>query len=111
MLEVLRLKTPLQISLMTTTTYPTKLMGYDIPTRSTIVANYVAVHEDPKLFPDPLTFKPERFIDENGKIHIGEGFLVFGIGECVFFMVPILLLDKCMSYGCNTSVGWLRRIL
>ena len=39
-------------------------------------------HMDPKYWDDPDTFRPERFIDPNGKIiNSKEGYQPFGIGE------------------------------
>ena len=39
------------------------------------------VHKDPELFPDPETFKPERFIDEEGKLQNTQYVIPFSIGE------------------------------
>ena len=39
------------------------------------------VHKDPKIFPNPEKFDPERFIDENGKLINASLVIPFGIGE------------------------------
>ncbi|GAV09770.1 hypothetical protein RvY_19256 [Ramazzottius varieornatus] len=43
-----------------------ELMGYTIPPKTQIVPNYWAVHWSPKYFPDPESFKPDRFMTEDG---------------------------------------------
>ena len=43
----------------------TKLMGYTIPAKTQIIPNFWAVHFSPKYFPDPKSFKPERFLTKN----------------------------------------------
>ena len=45
-----------------------------------------AVHMNPKNHPDPLAFKPERFLSEDGKEYVRpEAFMPFGKGrrECL----------------------------
>jgi cytochrome P450 len=37
-------------------------------------------HEE-SVFPDPFTFKPERFFDENGKLKDEDRLLAFGFGR------------------------------
>ncbi|KAI9321051.1 cytochrome P450 [Dichotomocladium elegans] len=38
--------------------------GYAIPRGTTICSNIYAIHHDPKRYPDPYTFKADRFIDK-----------------------------------------------
>ena len=44
--------------------------GYRIPAGSTVLANQWAVLHDPSIFPDPFKFKPERWLDADGKLLI-----------------------------------------
>ncbi|KAL3275505.1 hypothetical protein HHI36_020265 [Cryptolaemus montrouzieri] len=58
-----------------------ELMGYSIPRDTIILTSLFSVHMDPKIWGDPYTFRPERFLGEEGKT-IGErSFLPFGYGK------------------------------
>ena len=46
------------------------ISGYHIPAGTRLIANTYAVHRDSINFPDPDTFKPERFLNSAGKIDI-----------------------------------------
>lgn len=57
------------------------LSGLLIPAGTNIVPMLSAIHEDPRRFPDPLVFKPERFLDDAGRLLPKvEGFLPYSIG-------------------------------
>lgn len=46
----------------------TTLCGYRIPKNVRIITNFWTLHHDEKIFPDPFSFKPERFLDDEGKV-------------------------------------------
>ncbi|GAV01288.1 hypothetical protein RvY_12025 [Ramazzottius varieornatus] len=59
-----------------------ELNGYIIPKGSTVAAITPAVHENPRYFPEPQRFKPERFLDADGQVlHKVDGFMPFGLGK------------------------------
>ncbi|OQV15854.1 Cytochrome P450 2J2 [Hypsibius exemplaris] len=62
-------------------TEETTLMGYRIPKRCFIMPNFKSVNVDPKLWTDPLTFNPNRFLDEQGKVFEPAHFMPFSIGK------------------------------
>ncbi len=43
------------------------------------------IHRDPKHFPEPKEFKPERFLDSGGKFVENPAMVAFGVGkrECL----------------------------
>ena len=43
--------------------------GYFIPKGATVFALSQNIHEDEELYPDHTEFKPERFLDENGRLN------------------------------------------
>ncbi len=59
----------------------TQLNGLDIPKDALLVANLWAVFRDPKLWPEPDQFKPERFLDGEGKAVKPEELIPFSIGK------------------------------
>ncbi|PYH90001.1 cytochrome P450 oxidoreductase OrdA-like protein [Aspergillus ellipticus CBS 707.79] len=59
--------------------------GYFIPKGATLLSNIWAYAHDPTVFPDPMTFKPERFLASSDG-HLPERdphLLVFGFGRRV----------------------------
>jgi hypothetical protein len=60
------------------------IAGYPIPSGKFVVLNLSKVHQDEREWSEPEKFKPERFLDHDGKF-IGwkklHGFLPFGIGR------------------------------
>ena len=59
--------------------------GYYFPKNTLITFNFAAVMRDEEHFPDPMTFNPDRFLDENGKYKPNKALIYFGIGkrECL----------------------------
>jgi cytochrome P450 len=86
--EVLRLYPPAWL-VARATVHPHQLAGYALEPRSGVLVSPYVVHRDPKLYPDPLSFKPERWTPEfkaglpklaylpfggGNRVCIGEGF-------------------------------------
>ena len=60
--------------------------GYNIEKGSVLLGNLWYIHHDPKLWDDPWIFKPERFLDAEGKLlppehKIYRNFVAFGVGR------------------------------
>ncbi|KAM7274938.1 hypothetical protein ACFE04_016804 [Oxalis oulophora] len=59
-----------------------KLSGYYIPPKTKVYINAWAIQMDPKLWPEPYKFKPERFLDRNVDFTGNDfTFLPFGSGR------------------------------
>ncbi|XP_038907094.1 cytochrome P450 81Q32-like [Benincasa hispida] len=58
------------------------ILGYDVPHDTILLVNAWAIHRDPTLWEDPMSFKPERFENNNGE---GDGssklMIAFGLGR------------------------------
>ncbi|EFO82524.1 hypothetical protein GCK72_024534 [Caenorhabditis remanei] len=57
--------------------------GYEIPVNTEIIPALGATLFDPNVFESPKMFKPERFLDEEGKYRVMEEFRPFGLGPRV----------------------------
>ncbi|KAG8182695.1 hypothetical protein JTE90_017673 [Oedothorax gibbosus] len=81
-LEVMRWRTVVPINIMRYTVADTSVGGYHIPKNQIVMANFWAVHNDPSLWKDPETFKPERFLSADGKSVVKSGNLIpFSVGK------------------------------
>ncbi|KAL0957049.1 hypothetical protein HGRIS_003148 [Hohenbuehelia grisea] len=55
--------------------------GYFIPKGAAVLTNIWAMSRDPKMYPDPDVFKPERFLTPDGELIEDSTFLSFGFGR------------------------------
>ncbi|KAK9151664.1 hypothetical protein Syun_009973 [Stephania yunnanensis] len=83
--ETLRLFPPAPFLVPHVSASDCKVDQYDVPSGTIIVANLWAIHRDPKVWPEPHKFMPERFMQLQG---LGQGdsnnkfkFIPFGIGR------------------------------
>ncbi|XP_030936149.1 probable (S)-N-methylcoclaurine 3'-hydroxylase isozyme 2 [Quercus lobata] len=63
--ETLRLYPPGPLLILHRAIQTCQVMGYTIPKDSFISVNIWAIGRDPMVFNDPLSFKPERFLDSS----------------------------------------------
>lgn len=56
------------------------VLGYTVPKGSYVFVSPYATHRDPKYFPDPLKFDPERWTEEAIKSRPLYSFFPFGVG-------------------------------
>lgn len=86
--EALRLHPALPLLLPRNTMEDTEYMGYEIPKGAQVFVNAWAIGRDPEYWDDPLTFKPERFLNSSVE-YKGQHFelIPFGSGRriCVGF--------------------------
>ncbi|XP_036326022.1 probable cytochrome P450 305a1 [Rhagoletis pomonella] len=59
----------------------TTLEGYSVPKNTTILIGLRSVHMDKEHWGDPENFRPQRFIDDEGKVLRDEYFMPFGQGR------------------------------
>ncbi|XP_014672812.1 PREDICTED: cytochrome P450 2D28-like [Priapulus caudatus] len=81
--EVQRVADIVPLNLPHSTTAEIQLGGYVIPAGTDIFANFTAILNDPKYFPEPQKFRPERHLDERGDFVQNEALIPFSIGRRV----------------------------
>ena len=62
--EVLRWNTPTTIAVPNRAIQDDVYRGYFIPAGATVIQNVWAICRDPKIYPDPETFNPDRFLKD-----------------------------------------------
>ncbi|XP_051176228.1 uncharacterized protein LOC127291258 [Leptopilina boulardi] len=87
-----------------------KLLGYNIKKNYAILASLVSVNMDKNHWGDPETFRPERFIDKNGKFVDDAWALPFGAGKrrClgeVLAKHTLLLFTACLLQKFNFQLA------
>ena len=68
-------------SLPHSTSADTVINGYTIPAGTTVIANMDSILLTADTWEDPLKFKPERFLDAQGKLTVPDQLIPFGIGK------------------------------
>ncbi|XP_050411812.1 steroid 17-alpha-hydroxylase/17,20 lyase isoform X2 [Patella vulgata] len=88
--EVMRLGTVAPLGVPRNTSCDTTIAGYDVPEGTTVFINQWAIMNDPDNWQDVDKFKPERFLDEDGKMAPKpENWLPFGAGRRVCLGEPL----------------------
>ncbi|XP_036141138.1 probable cytochrome P450 305a1 [Monomorium pharaonis] len=59
----------------------TILDGYKIPKDTMVLLNAESNNMDPELYPDPISFRPERYINKDGIYQTPENLILFGKGK------------------------------
>ena len=86
--------------------------GFKLPKNTWVIPHLYAIHMNPENFPEPEKFRPERFINEEGKAFKPSNFLPFGYGQrtCIgdklaekeFFLIFTSLL-QCFNIEAEDS--------
>ncbi|KAG1657270.1 Cytochrome P450 2C2 [Nymphon striatum] len=79
--EAERLGSAIAQSLPRSSENAVKFRNYIIPKRSLVAFSLYTIHRDPKLWDDPDSFNPSRFIDAEGKVFRPPYLMPFGSGK------------------------------
>ncbi|KAG1747424.1 cytochrome P450 [Suillus lakei] len=55
--------------------------NYCIPAGTTVFGSHWSIFRDPEVYPDPETFKPDRWIDDEGRMKDTLTFFIYGFGR------------------------------
>lgn len=71
-----------------------------LKTGDAIQVSAVGIHRDPKYYPDPMRFDPERFNDENKKSIPANTYMPFGLGPrmCIGNRFAMLEMKALLFY-------------
>ncbi|KAL1480456.1 hypothetical protein MTO96_051014 [Rhipicephalus appendiculatus] len=83
--------------------------GIKLPKECSILIPVYAMHHDPEMFPDPESFKPERFSDENVESIEPYTYLPFGAGprNCIGMRFALQSVKLCLFHSLH-SVQFIR---
>ncbi|XP_072041358.1 cytochrome P450 2U1-like [Amphiura filiformis] len=81
LLEIQRIGSVAPLGVPRATTIDTKLCGFDIPQGTMVIPNLWAIHHDERIWKEAESFKPERFLDSDGKVNRREELIPFSIGK------------------------------
>ncbi|XP_019642652.1 PREDICTED: cytochrome P450 2U1-like [Branchiostoma belcheri] len=96
--EVQRIKPILPLSVPHAASRDTTLNGYNIPQEAIILVNLWSVHMDPELFPEPDSFRPERFLDQDGNFAKHEALIPFSIGHRICLGEQLAKMELFMLF-------------
>jgi cytochrome P450 family 4 len=97
--ECLRLFPPVP-EILRELTEDVKICGFDIPKGVSTVIHLFELHRDPKLYPDPEKYDPNRFIDSNLEKNPPFSFVPFSAGprNCIGQKFTMTKLKKLKHY-------------
>eukprot|EP00092_Neocalanus_flemingeri_P005823 GFUD01006267.1.p1 GENE.GFUD01006267.1~~GFUD01006267.1.p1 ORF type:complete len:485 (-),score=98.81 GFUD01006267.1:202-1656(-) len=109
-LETLRLSCIAPGTLLHKALVDVKVAGYEIEKGTFLAGNFMSTHLDPEYWSEPLKFKPERFLDIEGKV-LKEmpNFFPFSIGKRVCLgenlaRVELFLFFTILVKNCQFSL-------
>ena len=79
--EVQRFKTIAPLAFGHYTMKDTSVTGYDVPADTHVFLNLQQVHMNPKTWGDPEVFRPDRFVNSDGKFTKHDHFIPFSLGR------------------------------
>ncbi|KAH9510288.1 cytochrome P450 2 sub U member 1 [Bulinus truncatus] len=92
-MEVQRMASIAPLSLPHDCNAHTTVAGYTIPKGAVVLPNLDAVLRSKEVWGDPETFRPERFLDEQGNIVKREEFIPFSLGRRVCLGESLAMME------------------
>ncbi|XP_074656731.1 cytochrome P450 1A1-like [Tubulanus polymorphus] len=66
--EVMRIRTPVTLALPHAAVRDSKIGGFDVPKGTVVLLNLYSLAQDESVWKDPHVFRPERFLNPDGRI-------------------------------------------
>lgn len=108
--EVMRFTSFMPLTIPHSTTTDTSIMGYAIPKDTVVFINQWSINHDPVMWPQPETFDPLRFLDQNGALNkdLTSGVLIFSLGKrrCIgeeLSKLQLFLFTALIAHQCHIT--------
>jgi cytochrome P450 len=88
--EILRIRSPIPITSARHMLDPFEIGAWTIPSEVAVLVDAYGVHHDPRTYPEPYAFRPERFLEDQPD---GYSFLPFGGGAHRCLGASLALLE------------------
>ncbi|XP_070575497.1 steroid 17-alpha-hydroxylase/17,20 lyase-like [Ptychodera flava] len=99
--EIMRIRTVAPVGVPHKTIEDTSVGGYNIPKGTQIWTNLWKVHMDENYWKEPLKFRPERFLDEDGQaLPKQDSFLPFSAGRRVCVGEVLAKNEMILIFAC-----------
>ncbi|XP_072552229.1 cytochrome P450 17A2 [Salminus brasiliensis] len=98
--EVMRIRPVSPILIPHVAMQDTSLGGHDVPKGTRVLVNMWAIHHDPKHWEEPDCFRPDRFLDAQGKKITPPSFLPFGAGPRVCVGESLARMELFLFVSC-----------
>lgn len=100
--ETLRLYPAAPLSVMHKSMEDCTVAGYHVPSGTHLLINLSKIHRDPKVYEDPLEFRPERFLNTHKNVDLrGQHFelIPFGAGRrmCPGVSFALLMMQLTLA--------------
>jgi len=107
--EILRWRVVTPLGLARSNTCDDVYDGWLIPKGTVIFWNAWAMAHDPDIYPDPDSFKPERWLDSNGQLNGKEFDAAFGYGRRLCIGINLAKSTLWLSVACMLAVMEFRK--
>ncbi|XP_071081445.1 cytochrome P450 2J4-like [Haliotis cracherodii] len=91
--EVLRLASVAPLAPPHSVVKPVEIGGYNLDVNDLVMFHLYSCHMDPEFWTKPEVFRPERWIDEDGKIIKNPAFMPFGAGPRTCLGEPLVMME------------------
>ncbi|WKX93241.1 hypothetical protein Q1695_010913 [Nippostrongylus brasiliensis] len=79
--EIQRIANILPINLLRTVSDDVDIDGYHFPAKTLVIPQISILMNDERVFPEPRSFRPERFLTDDGRLRRIDEFLPFSVGK------------------------------
>uniref|UniRef100_A0A8C6UST0 Cytochrome P450, family 1, subfamily B, polypeptide 1 n=1 Tax=Neogobius melanostomus TaxID=47308 RepID=A0A8C6UST0_9GOBI len=108
--EVMRLSSFVPLTIPHATTTDTSIRGHALPKNTVVFINQWSINHDPKLWRDPDTFDPLRFLMADGALNkdLTSSVLIFSLGKrrCIgeeLSKLQLFLFTSLIAHQCNIA--------